>query len=97
MFVLLLRMFLFKSLLWLRVLGGVGCCFLESKSLVGLDECEVQSCLGWYKYITFACLVHALLAVLSCCFLGVKNIAQYGSSFCGGLVVFKKSAVCMFK
>jgi SRSO17 transposase len=39
----------------------VECCFAESKSLVGLDEYEVQSYVGWYKHITFACLAHALL------------------------------------
>jgi SRSO17 transposase len=68
----------------------VECCFAESKSLVGLDEYEVQSYLGWYKHITFACLAHALLTVLSSCSLGAKTIAQYGPSSCGSLAVFKK-------
>jgi SRSO17 transposase len=68
----------------------VECCFAESKSLVGLDQYEVQSYLGWYKHITFACLAHALLTVLSSCSLDAKTIAQYGPSSCGSLAVFKK-------
>jgi SRSO17 transposase len=73
--------------------AGVGwaveCCFGESKSLVGLDQYEVQSYLGWYKHITFACLAHALLTVLSSCSLDVKTIQQHSPSSCS-LVEFKK-------
>jgi SRSO17 transposase len=68
----------------------VECCFAESKSLVGLDQYEVQSYSGWYKHITFACLAHALLTVLSSCSLDAKTIAQYKPSSCGSLAVFKK-------
>jgi SRSO17 transposase len=68
----------------------VECCFAESKSLVGLDQYEVQSYSGWYKHITFACLAHALLTVLSSCSLDTKTIAQHGPSCCGSLSVFKK-------
>jgi SRSO17 transposase len=53
---------------------AVECCFAESKSLVGLDEYEVQSYGGWYKHITFACLAHALLTVLSSKSFGTKTI-----------------------
>ena len=52
----------------------IGRCFAESKSLVGLDEYEMQSYFGWYKHITFACLAYALLAVLSSCSLDTKTI-----------------------
>ena len=38
-------------------------CFKESKPEVGLDQYEVRSYGG--RYITFACLAHALLTVLS--------------------------------
>jgi SRSO17 transposase len=69
---------------------AVECCFAESKSKVGLDEYEVQSYFGWYKHITFACLAHALLTVLSSCSLDAKTIAQYGPLSCGSLAVFKK-------
>ena len=65
-------------------------CFAESKSLVGLDQYEVQSYSGWHKHITFACLAHALLTVLPSCSLDAKTIVQHKPSFCGGLVVFKK-------
>ena len=65
-------------------------CFAESKSKVGLDQYEVQSYGGWYKHITFACLVHALLTVLSSCSLDAKTFAQYKPSSCGSLAVFKK-------
>jgi hypothetical protein len=58
--------------------------------LVGLDEYEVQSYGGWYKHITFACLAHALLTVLSSCSLDAKTIAQHNPSSCGSLSVFKK-------
>jgi len=44
---------------------------------VGLDEYEVQSYSGWYKHVTFACLAHALLTVLSSCSLDVKIIQQH--------------------
>ena len=64
-------------------------CFAESKSLVGLDEYEVQSYGGWYKHITFACLAHALLTHLSGCLLDAKTFAQYNPSSCS-LVGFKK-------
>jgi SRSO17 transposase len=67
----------------------VECCFAESKSLVGLDEYEVQSYAGWYKHITFACLAHALLTVLSSGSLGAKSIAQHNSVSCS-LLGFKK-------
>ncbi|MDR0373643.1 MAG: IS701 family transposase [Nitrososphaerota archaeon] len=67
----------------------VECCFAESKSLVGLDEYEVQSYMGWYKHVTFACLAHALLTVLSSKSLGAKAIQQYKPSSCS-LSVFKK-------
>ena len=39
-------------------------CFAESKGQVGLDQYEVRSYAGWYKYISLACLAHALLTVL---------------------------------
>jgi hypothetical protein len=65
-------------------------CFAESKSEVGLDQYEVQSYSGWYKHITFACLAHALLTVLSSCSLGAKTFVQYGPSSCGSLAGFKK-------
>jgi SRSO17 transposase len=65
-------------------------CFAESKSEVGLDQYEVQSYSGWYKHITFACLAHALLTVLSSCSLDTKTIAQHGPSSCGSLAGFKK-------
>jgi SRSO17 transposase len=68
----------------------VECCFAESKSLVGLDEYEVQSYAGWYKHITFACLAHALLTVLSSCSLDAKSVQQYSPSCCDSLDVFKK-------
>jgi hypothetical protein len=48
---------------------------------------------GWYKHITFACLAHALLTVLSSKSLGTKTIAQHNPVSCS-LVGFKKSAVC---
>jgi len=67
----------------------VECCFAESKSLVGLDEYEVQSYVGWYKHVTFACLAHALLTVLSGKSLGVKAIQQYKPVSCS-LSGFKK-------
>ena len=65
-------------------------CFAESKSEVGLDEYEVQSYAGWYKHITFACLAHALLTVLSSCSLDAKTVAQHKPSSCGSLAGFKK-------
>jgi SRSO17 transposase len=68
---------------------SVECCFLESKSLVGLDQYEVQSYMGWYKHITFACLAHALLSVVSCCSLDAKSMQKYEPSSCS-LAVFKK-------
>jgi SRSO17 transposase len=64
-------------------------CFAESKSLVGLDEYEVQSYSGWYRHITFACLAHALLTVLSCKSLDTKTIAQH-NPVSSSLSVFKK-------
>ena len=64
-------------------------CFLESKSLVGLDEYEVQSFSGWYKHVIFACLAHALLAVISNGSLDATVFAQHKVS-CGSLSVFKK-------
>ena len=67
----------------------VECCFAESKSLVGLDEYEVQSYVGWYKHVTFACLAHALLTVLSSKSLDAKTIQQYKPSSCS-LAGFKK-------
>ena len=67
----------------------VECCFAESKSLVGLDEYEVQSYVGWYKHVTFACLAHALLTVLSGCSLDAKILQQHKLLSCS-LVEFKK-------
>jgi SRSO17 transposase len=67
----------------------VECCFAESKSLVGLDEYEVQSYVGWCRHVTFACLAHALLAVLSSCSLDAKTIQQYKPVSCS-LAGFKK-------
>ncbi|MDR0372707.1 MAG: hypothetical protein LBI79_04000 [Nitrososphaerota archaeon] len=67
----------------------VECCFAESKSLVGLDEYEVQSYVGWYRHVTFACLAYALLSVLSCVSLGGKAMVQY-EPLSGSLSVFKK-------
>ena len=67
----------------------VECCFAESKSLVGLDEYEVQSYVGWYKHVTFACLAYALFTVLSGKSLGVKAIQQYKPVSCS-LSGFKK-------
>ncbi|MDR2203543.1 MAG: hypothetical protein LBE76_04480 [Nitrososphaerota archaeon] len=64
-------------------------CFAESKSLVGLDEYEVQSYSGWYRHITFACLAHALLIVLSCKSLDTKTIQQH-KPVSSSLSVFKK-------
>jgi len=64
-------------------------CFAESKSKVGLDQYEVQSYGGWYKHITFACLAHVLLTVLSGCSLDAKVMQKYEPS-CGSLVEFKK-------
>jgi hypothetical protein len=68
---------------------SVECCFVESKSEVGLDEYEVQSYMGWYKYITFVCLVHVLLVYLSICSLDAKILQQHMSLSCS-LAGFKK-------
>ena len=71
----------------------VECCFAESKSKVGLDEYEVQSFSGWYKHITFACLAHALLSVISSgcssSLDGAMSMQKYEPSSCS-LVEFKK-------
>ena len=64
-------------------------CFKESKSEVGLDQYEVRSYDGWHKHITFACLAHALLTVLSSRSFDTKLLQQHnpGSS---SLEDFKK-------
>ena len=57
-------------------------CFLESKSGVGLDQCEVQSYFGWYKHVTLACLAHALLTYLFFCSLDAKTMQVHNVSGC---------------
>ncbi len=39
-------------------------CFEEAKGEVGLDEYEVRSWHGWYRYVTFSMLAHAFLTAL---------------------------------
>jgi len=90
MFVLRLSVSVLKLVEVVGVRWIVGWCFAESKSLVGLDRYGVQSYFGWYKYITFACLAHALLVVFSSCSLGVKTIVRCDPSFCGSLFGFKR-------
>jgi SRSO17 transposase len=68
----------------------VECCFAESKFLVGLDQYEVQSFMGWYKHVTFACLAYALLTVLSGRSLDTKTLRQHKPLSCSSLSVFKK-------
>jgi SRSO17 transposase len=36
----------------------------EAKGEVGLDQYEVRTWTGWYRYITLALLAHAVLVVL---------------------------------
>jgi len=80
----------FQKLVWVAgVRWTVECCFAESKSLVGLDEYEVQSYFGWYKHITFACLAHALLTYLSSMSLGAGSFQQHVLLSCS-LDGFKK-------
>jgi SRSO17 transposase len=66
---------------------SVECCFAETKLEVGLDHYEVQSCAGWYRHVTFACLVHALLTYLSCVSLDGESFVGHRSSSCS-LAVF---------
>jgi SRSO17 transposase len=64
-------------------------CFAESKSEVGLDHYEVQSYLGWYRHVTFACLAHALLTVLSGRSLDTVSLQGHDPGLCS-LSEFKK-------
>jgi len=64
-------------------------CFKESKSEVGLDQYEVRSYDGWHKHITFACLAHALLTVLSIRSFDTKLLQQH-SPATSSLEDFKK-------
>jgi hypothetical protein len=74
---------------------SVGCCFAETRSEVGFDHYEVQSYVGWYRYVTFVCLAHALLTVFSCVSLGVVFFVGYKSSFCSLVVFKKKCGLCV--
>jgi SRSO17 transposase len=64
-------------------------CFAEGKSEVGMDQYEVRSYSGWYKFITFSCIALALLTVMSCNSLD-KTTMQQHSPGTSSLDEFKK-------
>jgi len=50
--------------------------------------------MGWYKHITFSCLAHALLTVLSSESLDAKIFQQHMSSSCSLAGFKKKRGLC---